>query len=89
MRATPWVVTAIAVFAAWRLYSSRDIEHSPGVLAPDDPEQQEIDGAPTIPRGTFTLRPRAEFGATVRILGREDYLLGVLASLLPTDFAVG
>lgn len=89
MRATPWVVAAIAVFAAWRLYSSRGIEHSPGVLAPEDPEQQEIDGAPAIPYGAFTLRPRAEFGATVRILGREDYSLGELASLVPTDFAVG
>jgi len=77
------------LFAAWRLYSTRDISHSPGVLAPADPEQQDIDGAPGIPHGAFTLRPRAEFGATVRILGREDYSLGELAALVPTDFAVG
>jgi len=89
MRVTPWVIAGIALFAAWRLYSSRDIAHSPGVLAPGDPEQHEIDGARAIPRGAFTLRPRADFSATVRILGREDYSLGELAALVPTDFAVG
>jgi hypothetical protein len=89
MRVTPWVVAGIALFAAWRLYSTRDISHSPGVLAPADPEQHDIDGAPVIPRGAVTLRPRAEFGATVRILWREDYSLGELAALVPTDFAVG
>ena len=89
MRLTPWVVAAVTVFAAYRLYSSRDIARGPGVLAPADPEQHEIDGAPAIPRGAFTLRPRADFGATVRVLGREDYSLGELAGLVPTDFAVG
>jgi hypothetical protein len=33
--------------------------------------------------------PRAEFSATVRILRRKDYSLGALASIVPTDFAVG
>ena len=42
-----------------------------------------------VPRGEFTLRPRADFSATVRILRREDYSFGGLAALVPTDFAVG
>ena len=89
MRLTPWVVAAIALFAAWRLFSSRDISHSPGVLAPADPDQHEVDGAPAIPPGAFTLRPRADFRATARILHRENYTLGPLATLVPTDFSVG
>ena len=89
MRITPWLVAALAVFSAWRLYSSRDIEHSPGVLAVADPVQREIDSTTSIERGEFRLRPRAEFEATVRILHREDYSLGELADLAPTDFAVG
>jgi hypothetical protein len=76
-------------FGLWRLYSQRDIEHDPGVLAPRDPVQRELGGAALIERGDFRLRPRAEFSATVRILRREDYSLGELASLVPTDFAVG
>ena len=89
MRLTPWLVAALASFAIWRLYSTRDVHHEPGVLAAADPVQQLIDSGPVIERGEFRLRPRAEFDATVRVLHREDYSLGALASLVPTDFAVG
>jgi hypothetical protein len=89
MRLTPWLVAALAIFAVWRLYATRDIHREPGVLAAAEPVQQILDSAPLIERGEFRLRPRAEFDATVRILHREDYTLGMLASLVPTDFAVG
>jgi hypothetical protein len=51
--------------------------------------QREVESDALIERGEFRLRPRAEFGATVRILHREDYSFGALAKLVPTDFAVG
>jgi hypothetical protein len=89
MRLTPWLIAALTLFAMWRLYSHRDIERPPGVLASADPVQHEISGAPTVARGEFTLRPRADFSATVRILHRENYSMGSLAMLVPTDFAVG
>jgi hypothetical protein len=77
------------LFSAWRLYSQRDIGHGPGVLASQEPRQQEIDGATGIEHGMFVLRPRADFSATVRILAREEYSIDELATLVPTDFAVG
>jgi hypothetical protein len=89
MRLAPWLLVALVLFALWKLYSGRDIDHPPGVLAAAEPWQQEIDSAPLIERGEFRLRPRAEFSATVRVLRREDYSLGELADLVPTDFAVG
>jgi hypothetical protein len=89
MRLTPWVVAALTVFAAYRFYSNRDIEHAPGVLAAADPVQRDLDSAVIVERGEFQLRPRAEFSATVRVLHREDYSFGPLAKLVPTDFAVG
>jgi hypothetical protein len=88
MRLGPWVIAALLLFSAWRVYL-RDIDHAPGVLAAADPEQYEIDDAAGIEHGSFVLRPRAEFNATVRILAREDYDIGDLAALMPTDFAVG
>jgi len=88
-RLTPWIVAALVVYALWSLYSRRDIERAPGVLAAAEPEQHLLDGAPLVPHGEFMLKPRAEFSATVRILRREDYSLGRLSSLVPTDFAVG
>jgi hypothetical protein len=89
MRLAPVVVAALAIFAAYKLYSSRDIEHGPGVLAAEDPLQRELDSSALVERGDFHLRPRATFSATVRILRREDYSMGPLAKLVPTDFAVG
>lgn len=89
MRLAPLVVAAITAFAIYQLYSSREIQHAPGVLAARDPVQRNLDSAATIERGGFVLRPRAEFSATVRILRREDYSFGALAALVPTDFAVG
>jgi len=89
MRPTPWIVAALVLFALWSLYSRRDIERAPGILAAADPQQRAIEDAPLIARGEYMLRPRAEFDATVRVLHREDYSLGSLASLVPTDFAVG
>lgn len=89
MRITPWLCAGLVAFGAWKLYSNRDIEHGPGVLAADDPVQRELSTVQLIDRGEFKLRPRAEFRAVVRILGREDYSMGELARLVPTDFAVG
>jgi hypothetical protein len=89
MRSTPWLVAGLATVAIWRLYSSREVHQEPGVLAGADPVQRLVDSAPIIERGEFRLRPRADFDATVRVLRREDYTLGSLASLVPTDFAVG
>ena len=80
---------ALVVFGAWRWYSSRDIERAPGILAADDPQQNEIGSERGIERDGFRLVPRAEFNATVRVLRREDYSVGPLAKLVPTDFAVG
>jgi len=88
MRAAPWIIAALLLYSLWHFYSHRDIQRSPGVLAAEEPLQEEREGA-VIRRGEFTLHPRAEFSATVRILRREDYTLDDLASLAPTDFAVG
>src|SRR5690349_21126451 len=89
MRLAPWLIALLFLFVLWKLYSGRDIDHPPGILAAADPWQREIDSAPLVERGDFRLRPRAEFSATVRILRREDYSMGELARLVPTDYAVG
>jgi hypothetical protein len=89
MRLAPVVVAALAIFAIYKFQSNRDLDHAPGVLAAADPKQRELDADTLVARGDFRLRPRARFSATVRILRREDYSIGALASLVPTDFAVG
>lgn len=89
MRIAPWLCAALVMFGAYRWYGHRELSRAPGVLAAEDPVQDELDSGEGIERDGFRLVPRAEFSATVRILHREDYSLGPLARLVPTDFAVG
>lgn len=89
MRVVPWLVAAVIAVLVYRSLTGVEIEHAPGVLAPADPVQRALANVAGIERGEFLLRPRAEFQATVRILDREDYSVGALAELVPTDFAVG
>jgi hypothetical protein len=89
MRLGPVICAALVLAGLYRWYSTRDIERAPGVLAAEDPEQSDISAGMGIDRDGFRLVPRAEFSATVRVLHREDYEVGPLAKLVPTDFAVG
>jgi hypothetical protein len=89
MRLAPWICAALLLAGIYRWYSTRDIERAAGVLAAEDPVQVTVDSRRDIERDGFRLIPRAEFSATVRVLHREDYSIGPLAGLVPTDFAVG
>jgi hypothetical protein len=89
MRVGPWICAALLVVGVYRWYGSRDVERAPGVLAAQEPRQHDIPSGEGIEREGFRLVPRADFSATVRVLRREDYSLGALARLVPTDFAVG
>jgi hypothetical protein len=89
MRLGPLICAALVAAGLYRWYSTRDIERAPGVLAADDPEQSDIRAGAGIDRDGFRLVPRADFSARVRVLHREDYDMGPLAKLVPTDFAVG
>jgi len=75
--------------AAWQWANDRPIERRPGVLVADEPMQVEIEDGATESIGDFTIRPRAEFSGTVRVLAREHYRLDHIASVAPYDFAVG
>ena len=89
MRIGPWICAALVAFGIFRWYSTRELERAPGVIAADEPAQRRLDSGDDIERAGFRLVPRAEFRAKVRVLHREDYAVGPLAQLVPTDFAVG
>lgn len=89
MRVTPIILIVCAVFAGYKLVAGRPVHWSPGVLAPAEPVQEDIDRAEHIPYKGVELTPRARFSAEVRVLSRERYRLGALGSAVPLDFAVG
>lgn len=89
MRIAPWICAALVTYGVYRWYAQRELAHAPGVLAAEEPMQDELDLVAGVERDGFRLVPRADFSATVRVLHREEYSIGPLAKLVPTDFAVG
>lgn len=89
MRWPPVFFALITIAALVQWVDSRPLERRPGILAPDEPLQVLIDSAEPIAAGDFVLEPRADFEATVRILGTEVYRLDALARVAPLDLAVG
>jgi hypothetical protein len=85
----PLAALAIAIFAAWHLFSQRDIDHPPGTLAPNEPLQSVVENAPQISVGEFTLTPRASYDIEARVLSVERYNHDPGADLSPIDFAMG
>jgi hypothetical protein len=61
----------------------------PGVLAPDLPDQVNLDHGAVLQQGDTTLTTRAHFDITARVLSREDYSWGEDAKLIPEDLALG
>ena len=80
------VIVALGAAHWWR---HRPLAPSPGVLAPDIPEQIDLDDGATLQHGDITLKTRAHFALTARVLSREDYRLDAGASLAPVDLAFG
>lgn len=81
-------LVAIAV-GVGAMLSNRPVEHAPGVLAADDPLQQDLMAA--VPREFLghELQPRASFVVEARVLSAERYRWDAGARLAPVDLALG
>jgi hypothetical protein len=86
-----WLVVLLLIcgWGAYAWWQHRPVHNAAGVLASDVPSQEEIGADMTLSRGHFTLKPRATFAMTGRVLSREDYQLDDLAAIAPTDLAMG
>lgn len=82
-------VMLIVALGAAHWWRQRPLAPSPGVLAPDVPAQVDLDDGATLQRGDVTLRTRAHFALTARVLSRENYRFDAGASLAPIDLALG
>ena len=88
----PWLLVALLLLAGWGALSSwrhRGVAQPPGVLAPDAPQQVDLDDGAVLQRGDDTLRTRAHFALTARVLARERYRFDAGAALAPLDLAFG
>lgn len=85
--------TALVAAATWQAFERwqlRPVHPPDGAIAPADPLQSSLDGAPVVTAvGRWRLTPRARYDITARILGREDYHFDLLSDLIPEDLALG
>ena len=88
-----WLVVVMLVaslWGGWHWWSTeREVPRAPGVIAADEPRQQNFEGARAIVRDGYTFTPRARFDITARVLRKEIYRLDGGAGLAPVDLGVG
>jgi hypothetical protein len=87
------LLAALAAAGLWQAFNDwqlRPVHPSDGPIAPADPQQTDIEGAPAVTTlGRWRLTPRAGYDITARILSREDYHFDLLSDLIPEDLALG
>jgi len=85
-----WLVVALLAFGAWQWWSGRSIEHAPGELVADEPQQTDISGSPPqFEKNGYTITALANFELNARVLGVEHYRFDREAQLSPVDLALG
>jgi len=92
-RRVHWIVALLLVaslFGAWNWWSSERHEHvPPGIVAPDDPVQTNLDPPTTFSAKDHTFVRRARYEITARVLRKEIYRIDGGADLAPVDLGVG
>jgi len=84
------LIAALLAFGAWHWWSGSAVEHAPGELVADEPQQTSISGTPPqFEKYGYTITALARFELTARVLGVEHYHFDREARLSPLDLALG
>jgi hypothetical protein len=70
-------------------WTTRPVEHGPGVVAPDAPVQEVTFDSDEISYKNFTLKPKAEIKFEARILSIKNYYFDKYSDLTETDIVFG
>jgi hypothetical protein len=76
-------------WGAWNWFEDRPVSAPDGILAPGEPLQEDVAQGDSFRAGRWTLKVRAHYRITARVLGVERYHFDALASLVPEDLALG
>jgi hypothetical protein len=79
----------VASWNGWDRWTHRARNPPDGQIAEREPLQTDMPSEPLISRGRWTLKPRAHYDVTARILSTERYRFDALAALIPEDLALG
>ncbi|MFI5315693.1 MAG: hypothetical protein ACHQ6T_08325 [Myxococcota bacterium] len=83
------LVLLVAAAVGYCYFSGRAISRPPGVLAPDEPRQENLTDGPHFAVGDYDLHALARFEIDARVLSAEHYSSDREAQLAPVDLALG
>ncbi len=87
---TNLILSALALIAVIYAFTRDDtVKLGPGVLAPNEPEQQPLDSPKGFVFKHYQITPLAEFHIVGKVLGRKTYDSGRETELSPVDLALG
>jgi hypothetical protein len=83
------VALLVALCLGYCVWDGRAIARPPGVLAPADPLQENVDDGQQWEIGPYTVQALARFELDARVLAAERYRFDPGADLAPIDLALG
>jgi hypothetical protein len=90
VRPGPILLGSLVAFGAWSWWDSLPVRRAPGVLAPDDPAQRELDREDRpFQVKDYRIVPLARYAVKARVLSRERYRFDAGAELSPVDLVLG
>jgi hypothetical protein len=88
-----WLVILALVLAfvgGWHWWTSeREVHRPPGIIAPEDPKQIDLNPPETFNARGYSFAKRARFDITARLVHKSRYRIDAEAGLAPIDFVVG
>jgi hypothetical protein len=85
----PVLIILLVLFGATRWWKSDSIAYGPGIIAPDQPEQETIDSGEQFSYKDYQITPLATFQIEARVLSAKRYRSGRESELSPVDLALG
>lgn len=79
----------LMVGGGYYFWNSRPVVHGPGVIAPNEPAQQQAYGIHDINYKEFKLSPFAKIDIEARVLSTKQYYEDREAGFAPIDFVLG
>ncbi|WP_445666136.1 hypothetical protein [Fodinibius sp. AD559] len=70
-------------------WTTRPVEHGPGVVAPETPVQEATYNADKFTYKGFEITPKANIDLEARVLSIKNYYFDQYSELMPTDIVVG
>jgi hypothetical protein len=84
------VALVLAAYGGWHWWTTeRAVHRPPGIVAPDEPAQVDLDPSPRFDAKGYTFIKRAKYDITARLLRKEIYHIDGGAGLAPVDLGVG